>query len=155
MRLPELSRRAVMGGTSLIALAPKHAAAAPAASDETVRWCARWLSLDARIARLQTRWGQLETWLAREHRWFSLTPEQQQALPWARELHDIDGCLDTLFEQRAALMERVPPAGAPDLSSIIARLAVAERLTWQEDHPEAHALIVGSLLDLRAMFQQG
>jgi hypothetical protein len=126
-------------------------AAALLGSDEGTRRCSSWLAIDAKIARLQTRWGDLETWLAKKHNWFKLSPAEQQALPWAKELHDIDGCLDVLFEKREALLETIPTSGSTNLESVIARLAVVERLIWADEHPEAHALIAGCRRDLAAL----
>lgn len=160
VRLPELSRRAVIAGTSVAAFsAAKPAAATSAirptaamvASDEGIRRCASWLAIDAKIARLQTRWAKLETWLAKEHGWLKLSPAEQQALPWAKELRDVDGCLDLLFEQREAALKSIPSSGSADLESVIAKLAVVERLIWREEHPEVHALITGARRDLTAM----
>lgn len=160
VRLPELSRRAVIAGASVATLgaakpvavaAAISPAAALVASDEGTRRCANWLAIDAKIGRLQTRWAKLETWLAKEHGWFKLRPAEQQALPWAKELRDIDGCLDVLFEKRDALLESLPDSGSVSLDSVIARLAVVERLIWADEHPEAHALIAGARHDLLAM----
>ena len=160
VRLPELSRRAMIKGTSvaafgaatpLAAVSAVSPAAPLVASDEGIRRCASWLAIDSKIARLQTRWAKLESWLAKEHGWFKLGPAEQQALPWAKELHDIDGCLDVLFEQREAALKSIPSSGSADLESVIAKLAVVERLIWREEHPEVHALITGARRDLTAM----
>lgn len=159
VRLPELSRRAVIAGTSVAAfgatrpvtVAPVPPPATLAASDEGARRCASWLAVNARIERLQTRWAKLESWLAKEHGWFQLSPAEQQALPWAKELRDIDGCLDVLFEKREALLNALPTSGAVSLEAVIARLSVVERLIWREEHPEVYALIVGARADLIAM----
>lgn len=159
VRLPELSRRAVIAGTSVVAFGaakPAAPAAIPsavarAASDEGTRRFANWLAIDAKIDRLQTRWAKLEAWLAREHGWFKLSPVERQALPWAKELRDIDGCLDVLFEKRDALLESLPASGSVSLESVIARLAVVERLICRDDHPEGHALIAEARRDLVAM----
>ena len=159
VRLPELSRRAVIAGTSVAALGAAKAVAIPpatalAASDEGTRRCANWLAINDKIERLQTRWAKLESWLAREHGWFKLSPAEQQALPWAKELRDIDGCLDVLFEKREALLDSIPTSGSVSLESVIARLTVVERLIWREEHPEVHALITGARRDLIAMSRQ-
>jgi hypothetical protein len=149
-RLPALSRRAVIAGTSAAVLpAPKLAAAATIISDGAKPY-RRWLYLNAKIDRLQTRWAKLETWLVREHSWFQLTPAEQQALPWAQELRDIDGCLDVLFEQREALLETLPTHGSTTLEAVAAKLEVVERLVQRDDHPEAHAMIAGARQDLVA-----
>jgi hypothetical protein len=162
VRLPELSRRAVIAGTSVAAFGAVNPAAAlatsPAAAltapDEGIKRSARWLAINAQIERLQTRWAKLETWLGKKHAWFELSTTEQQALPWAKELRDIDGWLDLLFEQRDAMLESLPTRGSVSMESVIAKLAVVERLIWPCDHPEAHALIMGSRLDLIAMSRE-
>ncbi|MCR5877590.1 helicase [Phenylobacterium sp. J367] len=152
-RLPALSRRAVIAGTSAAVLpAPKLAASPVAAAtiSEGAKPYRRWLYVNAKIERLQTRWAKLETWLVREHSWFQLSLAEQQALPWARELRDIDGCLDVLFEQREALLETLPTHGSTTLEAVAAKLEVIERLVERDDHPEAHAMIAGARQDLVA-----
>lgn len=159
VRLAEFSRRAVLAGTSIAAFGgakPGQAAAgpstvAPVASDEATRRCASWLAMNAKIERLQSRWARLESWLVKEHAWCKLSPAEQQALPWAKELRDIDGCLDVLFEQREALLQSIPATGSISLDSVVARLAVVERLIWREEHPEVHALVTGARRDLIAL----
>ena len=162
VRLPEPSRRAVIAGTSVAALgAAKPAAPAavpsavvPAASDEGARRCARWLAINAKIARLQTRWAKLERRLAKNYDWFNLSPAEQEAMPAANELRHIDGKLDVLLEQREALLESIPASGSISLEPVIARLAVVERLVWPDEHPEVHALVAGARRDLIAMCRQ-
>lgn len=159
VRLPALSRRAVLAGTSVAAFGaakPGEAAsipsvAAPVPSDEGTRRCASWLAVNAKIERLQSRWARLESWLVKEHAWCKLSPAEQQALPWAQELRDIDGCLDLLFEQREALLQSIPATGSISLDSVAARLAVVERLIWREEHPEVYALVTGARRDLIAL----
>lgn len=159
VRLPELSRRAVLGGTSASVLPLPAASAGPTpappslAESNAAAPFKRWLYLNAKIERLQTRWAQLESWLAREHSWFQLSPAEQQALPWAQELRDIDGCLDLLFEKRDEVLEALPTHGSAALEVIAAKLEVAERLIWAADHPEAHALISGSRQDILTLIE--
>jgi len=148
VRLPGFSRRAVIAATPVAAFGAVKPAAASAAPDDCARHCARWLAIDTRIERLQTRWARLESWLAQEHAWLLLSRAEQQASPWAKALGDIDGCLDVLFERRRILLESLPTCGPASMDSVIARLTVAERLVWPDDHPEAHALIAGSRQDL-------
>jgi hypothetical protein len=158
-RLPELSRRAVIMGTSASVVAVPAASAQPtpnvlgSAANNAAAPFKRWLYLNAKIERLQARWAQLESWLAREHAWFQLSPAEQQALPWAQELRDIDGCLDLLFEKRDELLETLPTHGSAALEVIAAKLEVAERLVWAADYPEAHALITGSRQDLLTLIE--
>ena len=72
-------------------------------------------------------------------------------LAGAQELRDIDGMLELLLEQRAALLEALPKQGATSLEEVIARLAVAEQLIWTDDHLQAQAMIAGSRRDLTAL----
>ncbi|MDO9609872.1 MAG: helicase [Brevundimonas sp.] len=161
-RLPALSRRALIAGTSVVAFGAANPAAASVAlpsaavvaSDVATRRCRNWLAVDAQIERLQNRWAKLEGWLIREHSWCELSPTEQQALPWSKELRDIDGILDTLFEKRERLLETLPDTASLSLEAVVTRLAVAERLVCTEDHPEAHALIARSRLDLIAMSKE-
>lgn len=160
VRPVSLSRRAVIAGTSVAALGVAHpVAAAPnvpvalAVTDETTRHCREWLAVNAKIARLQTRWAKLEGWLIQNHSWCKLTPAEQQALPWSRELRDIDGCLDLLVEKRERLLESIPDPDTPSLEAVIMRLAVVEREIWPEDYPEVHALIRKSRQELVAISQ--
>ena len=155
-RLPALSRRAVIAGTSAAVLpwAKPAAAAAATTISEGAKPYRRWLAVNAKIERLQTRWAKLETWLVREHSWFQLTPAEQQALPWAKELRDIDGCLDVLFEQREALLETLPTHGSPTLEAVATKLEVVERLVECDDHPEAHAMVAGARQDLVALLHR-
>lgn len=160
-RLPTLSRRSVLAGTSAAALAmPSPAATVPTvthtvATNSGPSAYKRWLFLTAKIERLQTRWAKLESWLAREHKWLQLSPAEQQALPWARELRDIDGCLDVLFEQREALLQRLPTVGCSSLEAIAVKLGVVERLVARDDHPEAHAMVAGARQDILALIRAG
>ena len=154
--LPRLTRRAVIAGTSAATLAGGTVSAAvPLRPDEGAQLSTHWLHLDAKIRRLQDRWRKLEHWLVQNHRWLQLSEAEQQALPWSKELQDIDGCLDVLFEKRDALLQSMPAVGSANLGAIIAKLAVVERLIWADDHPEAHALIAGSVQDLIALSHKG
>ena len=150
-RLPEISRRLVVVGASAATVALRAPATAAAIPDERTRLLTRWLSLTTHIERLQDRWARLEGWLVREHDWFQLSPAEQQALPWAQELRDIDGCLDELYERRERLLASLPTSGVASMDSAIIRLAVVERLVWPDEHSEAHALVAGVRGDLIAM----
>lgn len=160
-----VSRRTLLAGASAVAVPAAAPIAGPATglppaapelrSPTGGHLVRSWLRIDAQIERLQTRWAKLEAWLVREHRWCELSPAEQQALPWVRELRDIDGCLEVLFEKREALLERLPVAGAADLPELAERLEVVERLIVADDHPEANALVRGVRRDLQAWAASG
>lgn len=153
-RLPPLSRRAVLVGTSAAAAsAPSIGVASRSlettlASVDGAQAYRRFLYIDGRISRLQRRWARLESYLADQHNWFRLSDAERRTLPAAHELRDIDRMLELLFEQREALLSKLPVRGASSLEVVVARLAVAERLIWRDDFPEAHAMIAGAREDL-------
>lgn len=154
VRLPALSRRDVMIGSSATGLIIVAGPEVAASTDESLRRCRLWLAVTARIERLEARWARLESWLIREHRWHELAPAEQQALPWAGELRDIDGCLELLFERRDALLLALPASPAATLQAVMTRLAVAEKLVWADAFPEAHTLIAQARRDLLALHPQ-
>jgi len=151
-RLPPLSRRAVLVGTSAAAASTPtigvasrpRTTVAPVDGAQAYR---RFLYIDGKISRLQ-RWARLESYLVDHHNWCRLTDAEQRTLPAAQELRDIDGMLELLFEQREALLPKLPARGASSLQVVVARLAVVERLIWRDDFPEAHAMIAGAREDL-------
>ena len=155
-RLPALSRRAMLVGTSAAAAASGANAAAPLrvqppASIDPTKLYKHWVSLDMEVERLLERWGDVEAWLADEHGWLRLNKAEQAALPEGQVLRDVDARLEDLFAERDGLLERLPTQGARTLDVIAARLWVAERLFYRDDHPELHAMIVGSRRDLCAI----
>lgn len=150
-RLPAVSRRTVIAGTSGVAAAGWASRIEAAMPDERTRRFRLWLALTDQIERLLDRWASLEGWLVREHGWLQLSPAERQKAPWTQELRDIDAGLDVLFKQRDGLLEYLPASGCVNMDSVVTKLAVVERLIWPDDHPEAHALIVGARQDLIAL----
>lgn len=155
-RLPALSRRAMLVGSSAAAAASGVEAAAPLrmaaqASSDPTKLYKQWVSLDMEVERLLLRWGDLEAWLDEEHNWLRLSDAEQAALPEGQVLRDVDARLKALFAERDGLLDQLPTRGAQTLEAIAARLGVAERLFYRDDHPELHAMIVGSRRDLCAI----
>lgn len=150
VRLPAVSRRTVLAGASAAAAAspvdgsPLKMPVGSARPDPTKPYRAL-LHLDARISRLRRRWARLEAYMEDQ------PSPPGTAPPGAQELRDIEGMLELLLEQRAALLETLPKRGATSLEEVIARLAVAEQLIWTYDHIEAQAMIAGSRRDLTAL----
>lgn len=155
-RLPALSRRAMLVGTSAAAAASSANATAPLAAlsgqttDPTALY-KHWVSLDRDVEHLLLRWGDVEGWLMQQYDWYQLSEAQQAALPEGQVLREIDERLKRIMGERDALLDKLPTRGAKSLEAVAARLAVVERLFYRDDHPEAHAMIVGSQCDLRAI----
>jgi hypothetical protein len=158
-RLPALSRRAVLVGTSAAAVSPQASPAKPLAaatpSGNATQLYRHWVHLDRQIERLLLRWGDIEGWLLETHNWHRLSEAEQAALPEGRALRDVDAQLKRLCAERDGLLDRLPRRGAATVETVAARLAVVERLLYREDNPEAHDMIVGSRRDLRAMMASG
>lgn len=155
-RLPALSRRAMLVGTSAAAAASSAKATAPLAAlsgqitDPTALY-KHWVSLDRDVEHLLLRWGDVEGWLMQQYDWHQLSEAEQAALLEGQVLRQIDERLKRVMGERDALLDKLPRRGAKTLDAVAARLAVVERLFYRDDHPEAHAMIVGSQRDLRAI----
>jgi len=152
-RLPALSRRAMLVGTSTAAAASGAKVTAPLATEaqafnNPTRLYEHWISLDKEVERLLAQWGDVEAWLMREHNWYRLSEAERSTLPEGRTLGEIDERLNSVFAERDGLLGKLPTRGARTVDVVAARLQVAERLIYRDDHPEAHAMIVGSRRDL-------
>lgn len=153
-RLPQLSRRAMLVGTSAAASgagasAPLGAGAHP--FTDPTKLYKHWVALDREVERLLLRWGDVEGWLIGEHNWCRLSEAEQAVLPEAQVLREVDERLKRVMGARDSLLDKLPSRGATTLNAVAARLGVVERLLYREDHPEAHAMIVGSRRDLTAI----
>ncbi|AZS20725.1 hypothetical protein CSW63_08740 [Caulobacter sp. FWC26] len=142
-----ISRRAAMSG---VAIGPLIAGLTPisAAGDHNLAICQRWIAMDIEHRQLLAEWGTLEGWLIRHRRWFRLSPDERAAVPEGARLAQIEARLDVLETDSNALLKAMRPAPAKSVEAIIANLAVAGRLIFEEDHPEAHGLIVRAVRDL-------
>ncbi|WP_082560738.1 hypothetical protein [Caulobacter sp. Root487D2Y] len=152
VRAPQLSRRSVLAVGSA---APFVAGGTVAAdTDPSVVICHRWLTIEAEQRRLQLEWGTLEGWLMTKRNWYRLSPDQQAAIPEGARLAKIDARLDVLEVEGHALLKSMRPKPAKSIEAVVANLAVAARLIFVEDHPEAHGLITRAVRDL-ATFSSG
>lgn len=154
-RPPSVSRRSVLIGT---AAAPAAGPAAPlvtasSGAADTAKRYKTLLYLDARISRLRRRWARLDAYLSDQLQ--SLPAGGPKPLKGAQELRDIDGMIEVLSERRAAVLETLPANGAATLEDLIARLALVERLIWNDDHLEAQTLIAGTRQDLVSLLKYG
>jgi hypothetical protein len=79
VRLPDLTRRSVMAAATAAPVVP-HAGGTADADDLIVK-CASFVAIDIRIARLVSRWSDLETEAFAIPGWHKLSPEEQLARP--------------------------------------------------------------------------
>lgn len=156
VRLPALSRRAILVGTSAAAAVSGARAAAPLGPQphpfsNPADLYKHWVSLDQETEQLLLEWGNVEGLLMQKHNWYQLSEDERTALPEGQALRDLDTRLNRLFRERDGLLDKLPTRGARSLEAVAARLAVVERLLYPDDHPEAHAMVVGSRRDLGAI----
>jgi hypothetical protein len=149
VRLPDLTRRSVVGAATAAPVLANAGREAPA--DDLVVRCANFVAIDIRTGRLVRRWGDLESEAYALPGWFDLSKEEQLAHPKGREMAEIDRMLASLFEQREKLLAELPGVAANDPTGVAAKIAVAARAVDPEDHEEAHHLIAGAARDLANM----
>ncbi|KRA56252.1 hypothetical protein ASD79_18000 [Caulobacter sp. Root655] len=126
-------------------------ASASAQGDPALAICQRWLAVDDERKRLQTEWGNLEGWLIKKRRWYRLSGDERAAIPEGARLAEIDARLDVLEEENQTLLKAMRPAPAKSVEAVVANLSVAGGLIFEEDHPEAHGLIVRAVRDLAVL----
>jgi transposase len=157
VRLPELSRRAVLGGASATPLAnglgnaAKAAVATAAPVDPTIAICQRWLEIEVERGHLQIAWGRHESWLARERNWFGLSQAEREALPEASKLRELDERMEALSDEGWALLDQLPSTPATSVAAVIANLTIAGTILGPEDYPTVHQLVVRAVDDLVAL----
>lgn len=146
-RLPEPSRRTVLAGASA---APLIGGLVPhtAISDPNLTVCQQWIAMDVEHRQLLAEWGTLEGWLIKNRRWFRLSPDERDAVPESARFSQIEARLDELETESHILLKAMRPAPAKSVEAVIANLSVAGCLIFEEDHPEAHGLIVRAVRDL-------
>lgn len=142
-----ISRRGAIAGVAMASLA---AGPNPTSMrcDPNLAICQQWIAMDVEHRQLLAEWGTLEGWLIRHRRWFRLSPDERAAVAEGARLSQIEARLDELETESHVLLKAMRPAPAKSVEAIIANLAVAGRLIFEEDHPEAHGLIVRAVRDL-------
>lgn len=113
-------------------------------TSEPVAVCARWLAIDTEIDQLSRNWAALETRMAREFSWLSLSQVERQALPQAAEMFEIEERLDRLSDEREHRLTSLAKLKAKDLHGVASKLAVAARVLRHEDGP-AHQLVADAV----------
>ena len=104
--------------------------------------------MDVEHRQLLAEWGTLEGWLIKNRRWFRLSPDERAAVPEGARFSQIEARLDELEIESHVLIKAMRPTPAKSVEAVIANLSVAGRLVFEEDHPEAHGLIVRAVRDL-------
>lgn len=141
------SRRAVLAGATTIPVTAGLASPS-APGDPALAIAQQWIAVDAEQRSLLAEWGNLEGWLIKNRRWFRLSADERAAVPEGARLAEIEAWLDVLEEESQILLKAMRPAPAKSVEAVIVNLSVARGLIFEEDHPEAHGLIVRAVRDL-------
>lgn len=109
------------------------------------------MAVQSKTNKLLTEWAQIEHRLSKTvPGFFKLAPEVRSALDdRGSSLAKIDQALDGILAEREALLRSLPRLRANTFPAILAKVSVAKSLVDPEDHPQAHALLSGLLIDLR------
>lgn len=113
-------------------------------TNEPVAVCARWLAIDFEIDRLALQWARLETQMAREFGWLSLSQVERRALPQAAEMFEIEERLDRLADEREHGLTSLAKLKAEDLHGVASKLAIAARVLRHDGGP-AHQLVADAV----------
>ena len=152
-RPSEPSRRAVLLGASAtpVLASAGQASTASATADPTVAICAKWLAVGAEKERLLIAWGDHEDWLARTYDWHRLSSAERSAIPEGGRLGEIEALMDSLCDALEDLFQALPVTPATSVATVIANLTIAGTLTFPEDCPDVHGLIVRAVRDLEGL----
>ena len=131
-RLPEISRRTVIGAT-VVPLAGPARGAVPVVGADVPAQCADWLARDHEIDRLGRRWSELETSLVAQYPYFKLTERQVSALPEGKEMDAITAECDRLYEARDVALKALAKLKPRTVQDATAMLSIAFRLNYCED----------------------
>lgn len=134
-----LSRRTV------ITAAASSAALRPSCADPLVDHCRTWLSLNAEVNRLMTRWARCEsTAMASFRAWHQQSETWREATVLGAEMKRIDEALPRIFESRDTAYQLIVDLPARSLNAATAKLAVASCLLEPADN-EAAPLVTDAL----------
>ena len=142
-----LSRRTLLGAAAAMPVLAKGEQPAPT---DTVACCAAVLALDGEIERLTHKWQALETKFIKRN---GFLPHQtmQDASPEAAEMAAIDRSLEPLYLARETQFAALPNMKSESMAGVMAKLSIIAQSIYPEDHPVAHAVLIGALRDLRSM----
>jgi hypothetical protein len=118
-------------------------------SPPVIALCERHRSADLRQAQIHQLLGKLEEMLADRHNWFELTRVQRRHLWAARPFHDLEDELEEQEQEAAQLVLDLRDLPALSLREAIAKLEVVARVIEPDDYPDAHAVLAGTVADLK------
>jgi hypothetical protein len=133
--------------------APSREAIVPSTDIPSVPVCETWLALDAEHRLLIERWQKLESKLVARDNWFSLPPQEREALPEAAQLEAIGNQLDDIAVKRQELLRLIPLETCASASGLKLKLAVALACVPEDENEEAHRIVKSAMTDLAALLE--
>ncbi len=127
-RLPEISRRALIGASAALPLAGPARGTAPVVAADIPAQCADWIALDLEIDRVSRRWGELEHLAVHKFDYFHLTDRQLSALPVGAEMDALDAELKRLHRVRENALKPLAKLTPDSIQAASAQLAIAYRI---------------------------
>lgn len=124
MRLPEISRRIVIGVT-LVPLAGPARGAAPLEAASIPAQCASVIRLEALIDQSSSRWTDLEKVAIREFDYFNLSDTDRLAFPTGREMAVVDAECRRLHAARETALGPLEKAKPHSVQDAVALLSIA------------------------------
>jgi hypothetical protein len=129
-RLPEITRRTLVGATAIAA--PTLSCRRPRAG-EVLAHSRTWLALDAELDQLTVAWQDEEVSLARDFDWLGLPEPEQRSHPEARLICALGERITVVTERRWDLLETLERSSATNVHDVAGKLAVAVRAMRHED----------------------
>lgn len=149
--MPRLSRRKIVAGMGTVPLLTQAKLAKVVEADPVLLLCAHYGDLVRRQEALLRRWGDREAWLSKHRNWFSLSDEEQRALPEARALDTIDEEYDHCIREGVRVMRRLRSVPALTVHGAAAKLSIVADAIEPDDYPSARGVLLSALDDLRAL----
>ena len=131
-RLPDISRRAVIGVAGLPLAGPVRGSPAPSAADIPAQ-CAAVVRLEGLIDQSSNRWTDLEKVAIREFDYFNLSDTDRLAFPTGREMAVVDAECRRLHAARENALGPLEEAKPHSVQDAVALLSIAYHILKFEE----------------------
>lgn len=122
-------------------------------SDPALAVAKQWCWLEAERRRLIIQWQDVETGLSANRNWPKLTKSAPAAEPEGVQLRAIDDQLDEIDKLYDALLPVLKKTSATTREGLFARFEALLHCVVQDENPDAHAILVSCLCDLKRLWQ--
>ena len=112
----------------------------------------QWCALEAEQRRLILEWQSVETWLFKQRNWPRLSEAERAAIPEGAQFTAIDRQLDAIDRNYDALLPLLKTKRATTRAGVFARFDALLHFVVQDEHPDARALLMSCLGDLKRLW---